>query len=427
MAISSGKIAEVFFDKMKETYENQMQLVNMTDVQNPDEARLQNAGNVVWYPVQQHRPVLEGFDLTGKEQEIIEETYPSILGVPTGDLIGQRIDDMRNMKFWEDAGKQSGLQQATELNKRIANVVALQGSKFYRSNAKSGYDFIAEGQAILNETQQYQSGERCFVLNDRANLKFGQDLAGRQTLQGRPEKIWETGQIGQNVAEFDVYTGSYLPTIKGGADPATKVTADVSGVPQAGTVNTATGVVTNVDYRSLTIPVTASGSYKVGDKVSFSNGNEVVQSIGRADKNATGEAMTFTIVAIPNGTSVTIYPKPIAANDQALKTETQRAYANINTQILNNATMNRLNVDASAKANLFWDKSAIEVIAGNIPGELFKQFDGNKVIQDTMSNGMEIYMFYDANIVNMQFRYRVFTWYGITMCNPQNAGLALSY
>ena len=66
---------------------------------------------------------------------------------------------------------------------------------FYRSNATSGYEFIAEGQAIQNERQAFNSG-RCFVLNDRDTLTFGADLAARQTLQGRPEQTWKTGQIG---------------------------------------------------------------------------------------------------------------------------------------------------------------------------------------------------------------------------------------
>ena len=41
-------------------------------------------------------------------------------------------------------------------------------------------------------------------------------------------------------------------------------------------VNQTTGVVTNVDYRTATIPVTASAGYNVGDKVTFANGGVTV-------------------------------------------------------------------------------------------------------------------------------------------------------
>lgn len=422
---TTGKIAEVMFEKAKDTYEHQMQLLDLVSFDTPDPSRMQNASNVIWYPVQQHAPIIEGFDLSGQEQDIIEETYPSILGTPKNDFVQQRADDLRDMRFWERRGEQSGLRQATELNKQIASAVAVQGAIFYRSNATSGYKFIAEGQAMQNERQAYNSG-RCFILNDRDNLTFGDDLAGRQTLQGRPEQTWKTGQIGQNVAEYDVYVGSFLPNLAGGADPATTVTGDQSFAPEGGSVNTTTGVVTNVDYRSATIAVAASASYNIGDKVTFANSGTTVKAIGLADKTDTDQAMTFTIVAKPSGTSVTVYPKPIAYDDSGLTT-LEKAYANIDTQILNAATMNRVNTDASAKTNLFWDKSAVEVIGGTIPADLFAQYDGMKVITDTMSNGQQMYMIYDGQLDALTFRYRIFTWYGITIANPSNCGVAVTY
>ncbi len=425
MALTTGKTVEILFEKTKETYEHQMQLLDLTMYEEPEGGRLQNAGNVIWRPVRQHAPILTGWDLTGQETDIIEETYPAILEDPKNDFVKQRADDMRDMRFWERRGEQSGKQQATELNKSIANVVKTQGTKFYRSNVTSGYEFIAEAQALLNESQQYHS-TRCFILNDRDNLKFGTDLAARQTLQGRPEETWKTGQIGKNVAEFDVYTGSYLPNLVGGADPATTVTGDQSFAPEGGTVDTTTGIVTNVDYRTATIPVAASASYNVGDKVEFQNTAVAVQSIGLADKNATGQSMTFTIVAKPTGTSIQVYPKPIALDDPGLSA-LEASYANIDTQILGTATVNRLNTDASVKTNLFWDKSAVEVLGGTIPADLFAEYDGMKVITDTMSNGQQLYMVYDGELNDMSFRYRLFTWYGITLCNPQNAGVAVTF
>ena len=121
-----------------------------------------------------------------------------------------------------------------------------------------------------------------------------------------------------------------------------------------------------------------------------------------------------------------MYPKPIAADDAALST-LEKAYANVDTTILNAATVNRINLDATNKTNLFWDKSAIEVVGGTIPANLFAQYDGMKVITDTMSNGQQMYMVYDGDIETMNFRYSLFTWYGITVCNPQACGVAVTY
>lgn len=422
---TTGKIVEVLFENAIETYEHQDMMLDKVDFYTPDPGDMQNAGNFIWRPVQQHAPVISGFDISGQEQEVIEETYPSVLGTPENDFVKQRADNLRTTQFWERRGKQSGKQQATQLNKAIAQAIASQGSMFIRSNATSGYNFIAEAQALMNERQGFHS-ERCFLTNDRDNLTFSSDLAARQTLQGRPESdAWTKGQIGANVAEFDVYTGSFLPNLVGGADPATTVTGNQSFKPEGGSVS-ATGVVTNVDYRIASIPVAASASYNIGDKVEFANAGTTVKAVGLADKTDTNQAMTFTIVGKPDGTTIEVYPKPIAADDGAL-TVTEKAYANIDTRILNGATVNRLNIDASNKTNLFWDKDAIEVIGGTLPAQLFKEFDGMKVIHTTMKNGQEMYMIYDGNIATLDFRWRIFTWYGITVRDPSRAGVAVTF
>lgn len=425
--LTTGKAAEILLEKTVETYEHQMQMLPLVTRYEPEASELQNAGNAIWRPVQQHAPIIDGWDLTGEETGIIEETYPAILGTPKNDFVELRADDMRDRGFWERRGEQSGMRQATELNKGLADLITTTGSLFYRTSAASGYDAIAEAGAILDERQKSADMQRYAVLNDRDYLAYGSDLAGRQTLQGRPEQVWATGQIGQNVAGFEgVYKGSFLPTLVGGAAPTVAVTADVSEAPEAGSVDTSTGIVTNVDYRVATIPVDASANLNVGDKIKFSNGGTDVQSIGLADKNPTGEAMTFTVVAKPNGTSIKVYPKPIALDDSNLS-DLEKAYANIDTQILNTASVVRLNTDASKKANIFWTKDSIEVMTGDIPAELFKEFGGMKVINATMKNGQKMYLVYDGDITKMTFKWRLFTWYGLTNADPSANGVFTTF
>jgi len=159
---STGKIVEVLFENALETYEHQMQMLDLVDVFEPNSADMQNAGNAIWRPVQQHAPVIDGWDLTGQDTDIIEETYPAVLGTPKNDFFSQRADDLRDMGFWERRGKQSGMKQATTLNKGISDLISNTGTLFYRSNATSGYDFIAEAQALLNE-RQVANDERYFL------------------------------------------------------------------------------------------------------------------------------------------------------------------------------------------------------------------------------------------------------------------------
>ena len=381
---STGKIVEVLFENALETFETQNAMLPLTSFFEPEGASMQNSGNFVWRPVQQHAPIIAGFDLTGLETDIIEETYPAILGTPQNDFIEQRADDVRDLSFWKRRGIQSGKRQSSNLNKAIVDAMYVQGSLFYSSAATSGYPFISEAQAIMNE-RQGDTDARNFLLNDRSNLTFGADLAARQTLQGRPEEVWARGQIGQNVAEFDVHTGSFLPTITGGASPGATVTGTQSFAPSGGTVDATTGVCTNIDYRVAVIPVSASAAYNIGDKVTIG----AVEAVGLDDKTLTGQLMTFTIVAKPSGTSISVYPKPIALDDAGLTT-LEKAYANVNTQLVGGAVVARLNTAATSKTNLFWDQGAVEVLGGNIPANLFKEFDGMKVVSETMSNGQVV-------------------------------------
>lgn len=422
MVLSSGKIAEVYFDKFIETYEHQMLMLQLVDGEQPDSSKLQNAGNTIWYPVQQHRPVLTGFDLSGQEQGIIEETYPISLGDPNNDLIEQRVDDLRDQRFWERAGVQAGYRQATQLNKELADLIANTGSLYFEqslSASSSGFDFISEGQVLINERQVYKDQGMNFLLNPRSTKDFATDLAGRQTVRGRPEDTWLNGQIGSNVAEFDVYTGSFTPNQAAPGAGGSTVAVTVSEAPEAGAVDPITKVVTNIDYRVGTISLVDGAGYNVGDFVSFPG----VESVGLADKTPTGTDMTFKIVG-KSGNDISVYPKPIAADDPGL-TLLEKAYANINTQITAATSCSIVNT-AAAKTNLFWCKDSIQLIGGEVPWDLAAEFDGMKVISQTLAGGVTAYMIYDADMVSANFRYRCFVWYGLGNRNPMANGSAIT-
>lgn len=440
---STGKIVEVLFEKALETYEHQMLMLNLVDHFQPDSGDMQNSaptvggdglggqnfsGGAVWRPVQQHAPIIEGWDMTGKETGIVEETYPLLLGNPKNDIFEQRADDLRDMRFWERRGEQSGKRQATELNKTISRAIEIQGSLYYETTVTNGYKAIGVAQAILNERQKLRDDPRFAVLNDRDQLKFAGDLVAQTTtLQARNEKAYATGQIGKDVAEFDVYTGSFMGNIPvagaitdgnidtlGGTAP--KSTSLDSFVPAGGDVDTDTGVVTNVDYRAGVINLIDATGVVAGGKYTISG----VNAVGLADKSDTGELMTFTVISVV-ANAVTVYPKPITdtlvdTSDQAL----YRAYANCTGDLLA-GVLTPLSI-LGGKANLFGCKGAVEVTGGDAPISLLNEFGGMKVISSTMSNGQKMYLAYDGDILTMNFTCRLFTWYGVTVADPQACG-----
>ena len=425
--LSTAQSVEVLFEKALETYEHQMQMLDLVDVFTPDPAAFQNSSNIIWRPVQQHAPIKEGWDLTGMFGDVIEEYYPATLETPRNDAFQLRADDLRDQRFWERRGEQSGMRQATFLNTSLARLVAQQGSLFYRSNTALGYDFVGNAQTLLNE-RQVSADMRCFVLNERDRQVYARELADRETLAGRAEQAYATGLIGKNVADFDVYSGSYLPTLAGGTSPGTTVTGNQSFEPEG--VTTVGAATVNVDYRLANIPVAASAAYNVGDKIKFTNTTGTplgdVTAIGLADKTDTGQAMTFTVVSKPSATMISVYPKPIANDDSSLSAE-EKASSNVNTTIKNAATVVRLNTDASARVNIFWAKDSIEVIGGDAPIELLAQYGGQQVISKQMSNGQKMYCAYDGDINTLNFQCRLFTWWGLVNKNPMANGVGIRF
>ena len=66
-------------------------------------------------------------------------------------------------------------------------------------------------------------------------------------------------------------------------------------------------------------------------------------------------------------------------------------------------------------------------MGGTIPAQRFAEFSGKKVITDTLKNGLSVYMLYDGDILATTFTFRIFTWYGITVADPSNCGVAVHY
>jgi hypothetical protein len=141
------------------------------------------------------------------------------------------------------------------------------------------------------------------------------------------------------------------------------------------------------------------------------------------DKIDTGELMTARIVAI-NTNDIDVYPKLIAA-DQAGISADEAAYANISTAIVGTMVVSKVNV-AGGRTSLFWAKDSLEIVNGNAPFELLNEFDGMKVVSETLDSGVRLYMAYDARLDSLQCRVRLFTWYGVVNKDPSRNGVAIN-
>lgn len=417
--MSSNTLKKVvsFFDEVLEQTNKNMSYASTVKVDTVAPGELQHSNNIVWRNVEQQAPVIDGWDLTGQETGVIEQGYPINLGTPKNDLVGLRIDDLRDQSFLERRAIASAKKQNATLNKGLAELAASTGSLYYESSSVD-YDFVAEADTLLTQRQANRDMGSSFFLTPRNNQNMAGNLASRTLFpNNRSEKAYGSAMIGEDVAGFDLMrspTNGTVPTASG-ADST--VSADVLEVPQ-GSVAAGINSIQNVDYRYGTISLTSAANYQVGDVISFPG----VNALGMLDKTDTGELMTFKIVAIDTN-DLTVYPKPIAAN-QAGITDEQAAYANISTAIVSGMTATKVNTTGGA-ANAFWCNDSMCVMNGEAPFELLNEFDGMKVVSETLDNGVRLYMAYDARLDSLQARLRVFSWYGLVNVDPSRNGVAI--
>lgn len=417
MANSTGKILVTLFDDVlkqmdaNDVYTRQMDVDSIT----PD--KMQNASNVFWQTVEQQRPEIEGWDMTGEETGVIEQYYPLTLQTPKNDFIAMRVDDLRDKRFLNRAVRSSANNLTSRLNKRSADLVASTGTIYYESS-EVGYNFVAEADTIMTERQLNRPAGSCFFLAPRVNQVQADTLASRDAaLAGKNDKAFSTGLINGNIAGFDIWRAPTFGTIAARANATTTTVAtDVVEVPRG--YQTVGGVDVNVDYRYGTVELTAGTNYNVGDVITFAG----VNALGISDKTDTGELMTFRIIA-KDTNSITIYPKPIAA-DQAGITDEQAAYANISTAIVATMVVSKVNA-TGGQANSFWAKDSVGIVSGDAPLELLNEFDGMKVVSEKLSSGVKVYMAYDANLATLNCRVRLFTWYGLCNKDPSRNGNAI--
>lgn len=453
--LDTGVIARVIFDEAVMIYQHQATMLDRCMFYQPSAKELQHTTgrgnrneNEFWRPVQQYATDIVGWDISTKKtkQGIIELGYHASLNLPQNDIIELRADDVRDEQFWKRRGQEAAMTLGTNLNRKVAELVVRHGSLFYQHDTTGlgdGYSFIAPAQTLLEENEVYHSGSRTFIMNTLESQRHASSLAGKQTMQGMGNHPWTYDQIAQNIAGFDVFTGSYLPELGGAPLSGIKVQgtydfrpvayrAEEQTVNHLGTVATITltRLRGNEDYRHEEIGIAGTNSpmVKAGDKFTLSG----VNAISKATKKDLGKLKTFTVRDVEGVTThadrlqiFSISPRPINI-DNANLSDLEKKYANVKGAVNHNDDFALLNDKAAAPTSIFFDKSAVEIIGGTIPAHLFKQYNQNQILEETLSNGLKVYMLYSGDVDKMTFTYRIFIWYGMVIANPEGCGCCVS-
>ncbi len=420
MANAFSKEEIVAFDQMLEGFDDALVLSRNVSKYTVDSTTLERASDTIWRPQPYIAQSFDGTDATGNFVEATQLSVPARLGYQKHSTAILTATELRDMLQENRLGQAAMQKLASDVNVAVMNVAAITGTVFVkRSAAASGFDDVAECEAVFNEIG-VQGGDRKLALSTRDYNSMASNLqvATRSFGNAKSEKAYEQAFVGR-VASFETYKLDYAnrKTAAAGGGGLTISTLAGGGnvyVPRA-TSTAATGEVSNVDNRFQTVTVSSTASVVAGDAFTIAT----VNSVHLITKGDTGRLKTFRVISVDSGTTMTISPPLITAQGG---TDAELQYQNcvVNTPAANSAIV-FLNTVTGA-VNPFWHKDAIEIMPGRyaVPSNA-----GVQVMRASTDQGIEVVMqkFYDIDVMKTKYRWDIF--FGVTNKQPEMTGLMM--
>lgn len=418
MSNQFNKEERVAFDDVLEKFEDYLVLSRNVSKYNTDQVMMERTGDIIWRPQPYIAQSHDGTDATANFDQATQLAVPATIGYQKHSTALLTATELRDLLQEGRLGEAAVQKLSSDINVAVMNVAAQQGTLVVkRTTAASGFDDMAQCEAIMNE-QGVQAFDRYAALSTRDYNGMASNLAGRQTMTGKPTTAYEKAFVGQ-VASFETYKMDYANRLAAAAGGAgiTMSTLDGGGnyyVPKA-TSTAATGERSNVDNRYQTITVSSTTNVAAGDCFTVA----ALDAVHHITKGDTNQLKTFRVISVPSATTLVISP-PMITNQVPDDASTQYQNCVINTKSGTSALV-FLNTVAAA-VNPFWQKDAIELLPGRyaVPPNA-----GVAVMRATTGQGIEVVMqkFYDINTMLTKFRWDI--RFGVCMKQPEMAGIML--
>lgn len=417
MANAFSKEERVAFEQLLEGFQDALVLSRNVSIYSTDSVSMERSGDTIWRPQPYIAQSFDGMDQTVNFKTYTQLSVPATLGFSKSVPFALNAKELRDALQENRLGESAKQKLASDINVAVMNTAATYGSMVVkRTAAATGYDDVALIDAVMNE-QGVNPFDRYLALSSRDYNGMASNLAGRQTMTGKPVTAYEKSYVG-NVAGFETFKMDYANRSAAAAGGAgltidTQAAAGNYYVPKA-TSTATTGEVGNVDNRFQTITISSTTNVAAGDCFTIAG----VNAVHHITKGDTGQLKTFRVVSVPSATTLVITP-PIISNQGA--TDAEAEYKNVTVTPSATAAIVFLNTTA-AYANPFWQKDAIEILPGRyaVPAD-----GGAAVMRASTDQGIELVMqkFYDIN--TMTTKYRVDTLFGVVNKAPEMSGIIL--
>lgn len=418
MANAFSKEERVAFELLLEGFQDALVLSRNVSTYSTDQVTMERTSDTIWRPQPYISQSFDGQDQTSNFKDYTQLSVPARIGYAKSVPFVLTAKELRDALQEQRLGQSARQKLASDINVAVMNVAAQQGTLVVkRTSAASGFDDVAQCEAIFNE-QGVMDFERYLALSTRDYNGMASNLAGRQTMQGKPVTAYEKAYVG-TVASFETYKLDYANRLAAAAGGAglTIDTRDVAVnyyIPKA-TSTAVTGEVGNVDNRYQTVTISSTTNVAAGDCFTIA----ALNAVHHITKGDTGQLKTFRVISVDSGTTMTISP-PIISNQVANDASAEYKNCVINTKAANSAIV-FLNTVA-AYANPFWQKDAIEILPGRyaVPSDA-----GVAVMRASTDQGIELVFqkWYDIN--TMKTKYRIDTLFGVVNKQPEMSGILL--
>lgn len=421
--LSEGALITYGIDEIVTSFEALDTFTNMAQHYEPNPGSMQRSSNTYFKPLQQQAVEIEGWDITGSENGVLELSIGGALGDPTNTYRTLRADDLRDETSYRRAiqadikelmGKmeQRGLKKAAEYGAFCVTDANAFGTSF------PVWDALAESESRMFDTEFNTNEGICAFLNATAYRAGGKELVegSANFSNSLPDDAYNKGKIQRQIAGVsDVYRHNKLKNFTAQATPVT-VSGAQSWAPLA-TEAAPSGSNVPFDHRFASLTVSTTVGVNVGDKFTIPG----VFAVSAQGKEQLDYLQTFTVAQVVDGTTLQISPRPIALDDGTLS-DLQKAYANVSTSFAGAASLTWLNTTAR-RSNVILTKDSMVLASSPIPfnHELFKDLNAETFSVGPI-NGM---IGFESQLGKLTGFYRIALWYDWQVEKPSEVGVIL--
>lgn len=408
----------VAFEDVTQQFTDKLVMSNLVRKYNTSAQQMERSNNTILRPVPYIGRSYDGTDATGNFNDAVQLSVPAQINISKHSTVVLDANELNDQLQEGRLGQAAASKLASDINVSAMNVAANQGSLVVkRTSAATGFDDVAQIEAIMNE-QGIDYDERKLALSTRDYNGMANNLAGRETLSGKALTAYEKAFVGR-VASFDTYKLDYANSLTAAAGTSVTINgANQYYTPQA-TRTAATGEWSNIDNRYQELAITVGGgTVAVGDCFTIAG----VNAVHHITKQSTGQLKTFRITSLLNsagGTGTVQISPPIISGTGGTAAEV--IYQNVDAAPANGAAITFLNT-TTASVNPFWHKDAIEILPGSYK---VPENAGAAVMSMATDNGFQLTFQKQYDINTMKTKYRFDVFYGVTMVNPEMAGVIL--